>query len=192
MAPRVRQDDNAKQASAAATAASRPAKLALGERVSNTAGLSAVSVTLASSPPLEAAALEASARAETAPPAREAKVRERGSLRWPLWLSWGVAALLAAGWFAQSSPRPKPAASIEATRLPTPSEEVSPYVEMEPMAKSEAPGRPRIGGVPRSCADAQAGGLRVDPPGKKHPQGPGPPPSFHSLFPGRATPSAGR
>src|SRR5260370_8913560 len=31
-------DDNAKQASAAATAASRPAKLALGERGSNTAG----------------------------------------------------------------------------------------------------------------------------------------------------------
>src|SRR5260370_12022609 len=100
--------------------ASRPAKLALGEVVSNTAGRSAVSVTLASSPPIEAAALEASARAETAPPAREAKVRERRSLRWPLWLSWGVAALLAAAWFAHSSPPPQPPASVHAPRLPAP------------------------------------------------------------------------
>ncbi|HEV3191047.1 MAG TPA: GON domain-containing protein, partial [Polyangiaceae bacterium] len=185
--PAVRPDEDAKQASAAAIAASRPGKLASGERVSNTAGLAAVSLTLASSSPLEAAALEASARAETAPPpARVAKVRERGALRWPLWLSWGVAALLAAGWFAQSSPRPKPAASMEVPRLPAPSEEVSPYVEMEPMAKSEGPGRPRSSGVPRSCADAQAAGLRVDSPVKIDPDGSGPLRAFEVFCAGMA------
>jgi serine/threonine protein kinase len=178
---------HAKQASAAAIVASRPGKLlAAGKRVSNTAGLPAVSLTLASSPLLEAASFEASARAETALPIREARVRESGGLRWPLWLASGVVVLLAAGWFVQNFSRPKPLTAIEASHSPTPSEELPSYVETEPATKSEAPGRPRSGGVPRSCAEAQAAGLHVDSSVKIDPDGSGPLRAFEVFCAGMA------